>query len=241
MPCTHEQEGIEGLPGARALLQLGGAGAEVGVGERGDLGLHGVDARHGVGVPLPRGVPVVAAGPAEHAAQQAPQPGARGDAVPTTPPPRGPEAPSPVLGAAAAGATERTRGRERRRRRRRGGGRGRRWVGEAQGSGAGRGGGRRHGHRRGGVARCFVWPSGARRAWPQAEEEEQWLRVVRARWRWGKEKDKEIGPSELGWACAFVVGRTRAGLLYMTNLRLGRSRLAVGPSGSHVPLFFCRV
>lgn len=239
MPCTHGQEGIEGLPGARALLQLGGAGAEVGVGERGDLGSMELTratvsaylflAASPSSPPAPPNMPP-SRPPARRARRRGPHHRRRGAGGSVA-----------RAGGGAAGATERTRGRERRRRRRRGGGRGRRWVGEAQGSGAGRGGGRRHGHRRGGVARCFVWPSGARRAWPQAEEEEQWLRVVRARWRWGKEKDKEIGPSELGWACAFVVGRTRAGLLYMTNLRLGRSRLAVGPSGSHVPLFFCRV
>jgi len=46
---------------ARPLLERGSARSQVGVGKRGDLGLHGVDARHGVRVLLPRRLPVVAA------------------------------------------------------------------------------------------------------------------------------------------------------------------------------------
>ena len=100
---TYGEEGVKGDSGARPLLERGSARSQVGVGKRGDLGLHGVDARHGVGVLLPRRLPVVAATAAEYAAQKTPHARHVGASIPaplhTPAPPAGVE-PDPKPAAA---------------------------------------------------------------------------------------------------------------------------------------------
>lgn len=126
---TYGEEGVEGFPGTRPLLQRGGAGTEVSVRERGDLGLQPVDERDGVVVPPPRCLPVVAAAAAEHAAQQSPQPSAR--CLAASPPLQPATAPAEELD--VADATADTPGRRR--------------VGKLEGCGAGGGGRRCRRHR----------------------------------------------------------------------------------------------